>query len=188
MRSLCRPLSWTGTIRTPKNLWMAVNVVRQNVDDGTIVQILRQGRSSTPIGNLGRDGSMPDFIEMDFQCIRCEEQFHLVCENYHGSGGRWSWGVNRQSTDSCPDHPQSIGCTATDDDGRAISGLTCVCRGWVHSLRPSILIASTMRVKLARARPPCAGPGDSHAPAPVPQTTWRAAGRNDPVAIGLAIG
>ena len=86
---LCREV----IIKTPGNLWRAVNVARQNIDAGTLVQINRQDGSHTPIEKLNRDDPIPDLIEMDFHCTRCGEQFHLLCETYHGAGGRWSYGV-----------------------------------------------------------------------------------------------
>jgi hypothetical protein len=88
---LCREL----IIQTPGNLWSAINVARQNVDDGAIFQVQTQDGSYTPIAKLNRADPMPDLIEMDFHCTRCGEQFHLVCENYHGAGGHWSYGAEK---------------------------------------------------------------------------------------------
>ena len=96
----CAELCHQVTIRTSGELWAAVNVAKQNVEDGTILQVHRSAATTTPIEELRRDTPIPDLIQMDFHCIRCDEQFHLVCETYHGAGGRWSWHG---------DDPQSIG-------------------------------------------------------------------------------
>jgi len=78
-------------IGTPGELWTTIDVASQNVEDGTILQVHRPAATTMPVEKLTRSAPIPDLIQLDFHCIRCDEQFHLVCETYHGVGGRWSW-------------------------------------------------------------------------------------------------
>jgi hypothetical protein len=92
----CADLCQHVPIRSPRDLWQAIKIARQNVDDGTIVEFeVDDGTvvAATPIGELSEDGIRPDVIKTDFFCNNCRETFHLICETYHGSGGSWSYGV-----------------------------------------------------------------------------------------------
>jgi len=74
-------------IRTPGELQKVIRVVKDNLDDGTIVET---AGASTPLSMLTQGSPRPDFIQSHFNCSGCGEEFRLSCETYHGGGGSWS--------------------------------------------------------------------------------------------------
>jgi hypothetical protein len=94
--SNCADLCQNVSIRHPKELWHVIEVAKQNIADGTVLEFHDEHGSvivPTPIGELSASRPTPDIIKADFRCVHCSETFHLFCETYHGSGGRWYFGA-----------------------------------------------------------------------------------------------
>jgi len=83
----CSELRLVWPIRSPGELLKAVNIVRQNVDDGTIREVARG--SGPGFDDLSPDGLWEDHLNYKFQCRWCGETFSLIAETYHGGGGEW---------------------------------------------------------------------------------------------------
>ena len=93
--SHCADLCQELLIQTPGELEKMVRVVGVNLQDGTLAEISGATRSTeviepTLFADLIASEPWPDMIKADFRCANCGELFHLRCETYHGSGGRWS--------------------------------------------------------------------------------------------------
>lgn len=85
---ICEDLCVRFPVRSPGDLKKAVDIVMQNVGDGTIVE-LHSSPSSMKISELVADAPWEDCVEHHFRCSQCGELFWLRAETYHGSGGYW---------------------------------------------------------------------------------------------------
>ncbi|MFV0625647.1 hypothetical protein ACBY01_16780 [Sphingomonas sp. ac-8] len=83
-------------IKLPKDFWRVVEIAKRKLADNAIREVSPTDGSvvtAMPFADLQEGSPWPDFIEADFACTRCGESFHLRCETYHGSGGRWWCGI-----------------------------------------------------------------------------------------------
>ena len=86
----CTDLRVTYPIRTPGDLTKAIRVVRDNVADGTLLDVTQPGEiASGQFAGLAEQGLWPDYLEYHFRCSACGQGFKLTAETYHGSGGGW---------------------------------------------------------------------------------------------------
>lgn len=89
----CDELHVATGIRSPAELSRAMRIVRANLADGTIQQVVvptDDRPHATPFFlSLGDSGPWPDFVNFQFACTMCGSRFELVAETYHGSGGHW---------------------------------------------------------------------------------------------------
>ena len=86
----CSALRQRFAIRTPGELRQAIRVARDNLADGTIVEV----PSTSPIfrepfSTVTESGPWDDVIGYGFRCTSCGQLFSLSAETYHGSGGEW---------------------------------------------------------------------------------------------------
>jgi len=86
----CEDLRIRYDIRTPGELTKAIRVVRDNLSDGTLIDITQPAHS--PSGHfidLSDAGPWPDYVEHYFRCGACGHGFRLAVDTYHGAGGKW---------------------------------------------------------------------------------------------------
>jgi len=86
----CASLRQRFEIRSPADLGRAIRIARDNVADGTIVEV--PSRSSVfrePFSSVIPEGPWEDVIGYGFGCTSCGQLFYLSAETYHGSGGEW---------------------------------------------------------------------------------------------------
>jgi hypothetical protein len=86
----CSALRQRFTIRVPADLRQAIRVARDNLADGTIVEV----PSASPIyrepfSAVTESGPWDDVIGYGFRCTSCGQLFSLSADTYHGSGGEW---------------------------------------------------------------------------------------------------
>ncbi len=86
----CQDLCVRYEIRSPRELGRAILIARQNVDDGTVSELI----DSNPLGlpsftSLQAEGPWDDIVAYRFKCTACGEVFSLHAETYHGRGGAW---------------------------------------------------------------------------------------------------
>lgn len=89
----CSELCQRIEIQTPSDFEMVLRVVKTNVADGTIQQApAAPGRIMPPVdvASLPERGPWPDIVEESFHCLRCDQEFALEAETFHGAGGKWS--------------------------------------------------------------------------------------------------
>lgn len=78
------------SIRTPADLRKAINIARENVEDGTIIEILEETQfGQSTFSDVAAGAAWDDVFGYRFRCSQCHESFHLHAETYHGSGGYW---------------------------------------------------------------------------------------------------
>jgi hypothetical protein len=86
----CQDLCVRYEIRSPKDLGKALTIAKQNVDDGTVSEIVdKNPLGLPPFGSLRPNGPWDDLIAYRFRCTDCGELFSLNAETYHGQGGAW---------------------------------------------------------------------------------------------------
>ncbi len=93
--SRCHELCITIRIQSPSELTHALRVVRDNLQDGTLVEssYWPNGKlklSNEPFSAISETGPWPDHIVYYFACAACGQLFKLSAETYHGLGGSWS--------------------------------------------------------------------------------------------------
>jgi len=86
----CAELCVRYPIRHPNDLRQAINIARQNLEDGTIMEV----PNADSIGQvsftaIASGEAWDDIVEYHFRCTSCGELFYLHAETYHGSGGYW---------------------------------------------------------------------------------------------------
>ena len=81
-------------IRTPQDLARMIRLVKQSLAEG----VLRESsywpedrvRVHLPsFEDLPAKGPWPDYLEYYFEAPSTGRRFRLVCEIYHGRGGKW---------------------------------------------------------------------------------------------------
>lgn len=86
----CSDLCVRYSIRHPNELRQAINIARQNIEDGTIVELENPSPlNDVSFSDLASGAAWGDTVEHHFRCSNCGEQFSLHAETYHGSGGYW---------------------------------------------------------------------------------------------------
>jgi hypothetical protein len=79
-------------IESPEDLATLIEDVSQAVRDGKLKQI-NPNRSSfitlEDILQISPKGPWPDYLEYYFEDTKTGEQYKLIAETYHGSGGNW---------------------------------------------------------------------------------------------------
>lgn len=87
---LCADLRRRFEIRSPADLAKAIRVARDNVADGTIVEVRSRSQfQREPFSSVSPEGPWDDVVEYGFRCTSCGQLFSLRAETYHGSGGEW---------------------------------------------------------------------------------------------------
>jgi hypothetical protein len=86
----CASLRQRFEIRSPADLAKAIRVARDNVADGTIVEIPSKSEVvHEPFAEVAPNGPWEDVVGYGFRCMTCGQLFYLSAETYHGSGGEW---------------------------------------------------------------------------------------------------
>lgn len=86
----CAELCVEYQIRGPQQLRKAIEITKQNIEDGTIVELQTQSSARpVPFLMIASGAEWDDIVEYKFRCANCGELFSLVAETYHGSGGYW---------------------------------------------------------------------------------------------------
>jgi hypothetical protein len=91
----CIDVNATVQVGSRSDLEKVLKVVRDNLQDGTIVestywppgqiQMNRPAFLSIPVS-----GPWPDYLEYYFACSACGQIYRLVVEAYRGFGGSWA--------------------------------------------------------------------------------------------------
>jgi hypothetical protein len=88
--SSCQDLNVQFRIRNPGELGQAMRIVRCNIEDGTLEQLVGDSfHSQRPFMSLTEGGPWDDHIFYEFQCRLCNARFSLSVETHHGAGGAW---------------------------------------------------------------------------------------------------
>jgi hypothetical protein len=86
----CSTLRQRFEIRVPADLSKAIRVARDNVADGTIVEVPSPLPGiNKPFSSILADGPWDDSMAYEFRCTTCGQLFSLSADTYHGSGGEW---------------------------------------------------------------------------------------------------
>jgi hypothetical protein len=93
--SKCSELRTTINIGSAAELANVLKVVRDNLEDGTLVEAAYwppgQIKMSRPsFLSIPVSGPWPDYAEYYFSCAACGQLYRLSVETYHGAGGKWS--------------------------------------------------------------------------------------------------
>jgi hypothetical protein len=87
---LCADLCVRYPIRQPNDLIKAIKIAKQNVEDGTIIELPDfESINQNSFAVVASGEAWGDIIEYNFCCSSCGERFSLHAETYHGSGGYW---------------------------------------------------------------------------------------------------
>jgi hypothetical protein len=86
----CNDLCVRFAIQQPYELRRAIEIAKQNVEDGTISEIPDANPlSQVSFSALAAGKPWDDIVAFRFRCNSCAELFSLHAETYHGSGGYW---------------------------------------------------------------------------------------------------
>lgn len=86
----CQDLCVRFAIRQPNELRRAIQIAKQNLDDGTISEVPNPDPiSRVTFSALAKGEPWDDIVGYRFRCCSCGELFSLHAETYHGSGGYW---------------------------------------------------------------------------------------------------
>jgi hypothetical protein len=89
----CQEVNHVVTVQTPSDLTKAIQVIRDNLADGTLRQSdywpHDQIRCDPSFSELPEHAPWPDYVRYFFQCPECLRTFELSVETYHGAGGQW---------------------------------------------------------------------------------------------------
>ena len=86
----CADLCVRYPIRQPNDLLKAIKIARQNVEDGTIIELPDlKSINQNSFSAVASGEVWGDIFEYNFCCSNCSERFSLHAETYHGSGGYW---------------------------------------------------------------------------------------------------
>ncbi len=84
----CKDLMIELKIDHPSQLKHAISIALENIKNGVISDITTNPYS-TPFLKVASSGHWDDIVSYRFICNHCGQQFELVAETYHGSGGWW---------------------------------------------------------------------------------------------------
>jgi len=81
-------------IQTPQDLAHIIRVVKKSLEEGVLIEssYWPKGRVRLHLPSfkdIPANGPWPDYIEYYFEELSTGHCFQLVCEIYHGHGGRW---------------------------------------------------------------------------------------------------
>lgn len=86
----CTNLCVRYPIRQPNDLLKAIKIAKQNVEDGTIIELPDlESINQNSFEAVASGEAWGDIVEYNFCCSNCSERFSLHAETYHGSGGYW---------------------------------------------------------------------------------------------------
>ena len=86
----CQDLCIRFPISQPHELRRAIEISKQNVEDGTICEVPdTHSVSQVSFSDLAAGKPWGDMVILRFRCNSCGEVFTLHAETYHGSGGSW---------------------------------------------------------------------------------------------------
>jgi hypothetical protein len=86
----CQELCVRFPIRQPHDLRRAIEISKQNIEDGTISEMPdTHSFSEVSFSDLAAGKPWGDILTHRFRCNPCGEVFMLHAETYHGSGGAW---------------------------------------------------------------------------------------------------
>ena len=86
----CDNLCIRYAIRHPRDLHHAIEIAKQNINDGTLVEVQDSSpHSDVSFNVIASGGAWGDIVAYRFKCRSCGELFALHAETYHGSGGCW---------------------------------------------------------------------------------------------------
>ncbi|MCU5771632.1 hypothetical protein N5923_02895 [Erwiniaceae bacterium BAC15a-03b] len=87
----CQDLCVKYIIRTPADLRKAIRIAAQAVSEGIICEAELQSQwNQFSFKQCAEGMAWGDIVDYHFLCNRCQTQFVLGAETYHGSGGYWS--------------------------------------------------------------------------------------------------
>jgi hypothetical protein len=79
-------------IDSPADLSQIMCDIKLKISEGKLRQIWKSGSilsTDDPIEGIPEDGPWDDFLEMYFVDVESGEEYRLLVETYHGSGGSW---------------------------------------------------------------------------------------------------
>ena len=88
----CEGIALEQQIRSPAELKQALRVLQGEIQRSVLEQLIvpaSDGLEQPSVHDLLSEPN-PDIFCSHFRCRHCGQQFELMCETYHGSGGRWS--------------------------------------------------------------------------------------------------
>lgn len=86
----CVDLCVRYRIDSPDELRKAIRIAAQNVQDGTLREVVSpENGNRLTFHELAQGAVWDDLVSYYFQCRTCGQSFHLHAETYHGSGGYW---------------------------------------------------------------------------------------------------
>jgi hypothetical protein len=86
----CIDLCVQFAIRQPYELRRAIEIIRQNIEDGTLSEAPDSNLlSRVSFSALAAEEPWEDWVAYRFLCNSCGESFSLHAETYHGGGGYW---------------------------------------------------------------------------------------------------
>lgn len=86
----CSDLCVRYRIGSPSELSKAIKIGFQNVQDGTLCEVVSPKNGNGPtFSELAQGAAWDDVVSFGFKCQTCGQSFRLHAETYHGSGGYW---------------------------------------------------------------------------------------------------
>ena len=91
----CKDVHVKHEIRSPAELKKAIQIVRANLSDKTILESEYWPKGIDkielePFNKIKESGPYLDNLQYYFECPMCKQIYKLSCETYHGIGGEWS--------------------------------------------------------------------------------------------------
>jgi hypothetical protein len=86
----CSDLCVRYRIGSASELSKAIKIAIQNVQDGTLREVVSSENGNGPtFSELAQGAVSGDVVSFGFKCQTCGQSFRLHAETYHGSGGYW---------------------------------------------------------------------------------------------------
>lgn len=86
----CDELCVRYRIDSPSDLKEAIRIAYQNVQDGTLREVVSRDKGEVPtLQQVAHGAAWNDIVSFNFECRMCRKPFRLRAETYHGSGGYW---------------------------------------------------------------------------------------------------
>ena len=81
----CSDLCVRYRIGSPSELSKAIKIAFQNVQDGTLREVVSSENVNGPtFSELAQGAVWDDVVSFDFKCHTCGQSFRLHAETYHG--------------------------------------------------------------------------------------------------------